>query len=363
MSSTVKTLVVPVFALLVLLLMILWLAGAFVDKIKPGTEPVAAAYQGETYPISLTTTAVYQDVTATVQAGRSSEVSARLMARIQRIPVKSGDRVKSGDWVKTGDLLVELDSRDLVSRTAQAQGHLNSINARLLQAETHFHRTQGLYQKDSATRVDLESANADYDSLKAQINSARQALREAETGQSYSQIRAVFPGRIIDRLAEPGDMAVPGAKLLALYDPASLRIEANIHEKLALKLSVGQTLEAYVDALQKSTTVKIEEIVPATDPNSRSLLIKAAIDDKANLLPGMFARIRIPVRQAEQLSIPTYYVKQVGQLDVVWVLIEQIPERRFVRLGKLVNGNHIQVLSGLTNGEKLIDPARIHLAK
>lgn len=273
------------------------------------------------------------------------------MARIQKIPVKSGD------WVKPGDLLVELDSRDLVSRTAQAQGHLNSIHARLLQAETHFHRTQNLYQKESATRANLESANADYDSLKAQLNSARrQALREAETNQSYSRILAASPGRVIDRLAEPEDMAVPGAKLLALYDPASLRIEANIHEELAPKLSVGQTLEAYVDALQKSTIVKIEEIVPATDPNSRSLLIKAGIDDKSNLLPGMFARIRIPVGQAEQFSIPAHYVKQVGQLDVVWVLNEQMPERRFVRLGKFVNGNHIQVLSGLTDGEKLIDP-------
>jgi RND family efflux transporter MFP subunit len=273
------------------------------------------------------------------------------MARIQKIPVKSGD------WVKPGDLLVELDSRDLVSRKAQAQGHLNSIHARLLQAETHFHRTQNLYQKESATRANLESANADYDSLKAQLNSARrQALREAETNQSYSRILAASPGRVIDRLAEPEDMAVPGAKLLALYDPASLRIEANIHEELAPKLSVGQTLEAYVDALQKSTIVKIEEIVPATDPNSRSLLIKAGIDDKSNLLPGMFARIRIPVGQAEQFSIPAHYVKQVGQLDVVWVLNEQMPERRFVRLGKFVNGNHIQVLSGLTDGEKLIDP-------
>ena len=273
------------------------------------------------------------------------------MARIQKIPVKSGD------WVKPGDLLVELDSRDLVSRTAQAQGHLNSIHARLLQAETHFHRTQNLYQKESATRANLESANADYDSLKAQLNSARrQALREAETNQSYSRILAASPGRVIDRLAEPEDMAVPGVKLLALYDPASLRIEANIHEELAPKLSVGQTLEAYVDALQKSTIVKIEEIVPATDPNSRSLLIKAGIDDKSNLLPGMFARIRIPVGQAEQFSIPAHYVKQVGQLDVVWVLNEQMPERRFVRLGKFVNGNHIQVLSGLTDGEKLIDP-------
>jgi hypothetical protein len=77
----------------------------------------------------------------------------------------------------------------------------------------------------------------------------------------------------------------------------------------------------------------------------------------------MFTRIRIPVRQAEQLSIPAQYVKQVGQLDVVWVLNGQIPERRFVRLGKWVNDNHVQVLSGLTNGEKLIDPEKTHLEK
>ena len=103
----------------------------------------------------------------------------------------------------------------------------------------------------------------------------------------------------------------------------------------------------------------IEEIVPAADPGARSFLIKAKIENEGKLLPGMFAKIRIPSAEKQQLLIPANYVKQIGQLDVVWVLENNAIIRRFIRIGQQT-GEKILVISGLEIGEKLILPENIN---
>ena len=68
---------------------------------------------------------------------------------------------------------------------------------------------------------------------------------------------------MVDRFAEPGDTASPGQKLLSLYNPVSLRVEARVREQLALKLAIGDELTVEVPALAQRYTARIEEIVPA----------------------------------------------------------------------------------------------------
>ena len=55
-------------------------------------------------------------------------------------------------------------------------------------------------------------------------------------------------GRVVDRLAEPGDTAVPGRPLLRIYDPTLLRVEAPVRESLAVRLRVGDPLRVDVPA-------------------------------------------------------------------------------------------------------------------
>ena len=64
-------------------------------------------------------------------------------------------------------------------------------------------------------------------------------------------IKAAKNGRIVDRSAEPGDVARPGEPILVLYDATSLRLEAPVMEHLAVKLKVGDRLTVYVDALKR----------------------------------------------------------------------------------------------------------------
>lgn len=350
LSKSYKTLITMGTTLLVLLLMIMWMAGAFEQKIQPGVSDSAARYSGPTLTLALERMPLFEDVTATVQSGQTTEVAAQIQARIQAI------HVKSGDHIMPGQLLITLDDQSLKARSAQAAGNMSAVDARLQNARAHFTRTQGLYNKDSATLAELESAKADYDSLKAQLAAARQALNETQNVADYSRIKSSFAARVIDRHAEPGDIALPGKTLLTLYDPASLRFEAYVRESVAVGLQTGQVLQARIDTLDKTLPVTIAEIVPAAEPAARSVLIKTRTEQQAGLFPGQFARLRIPQGEDQVLAIPEIYLQRAGQLDSVWLLQDGQIVRRFVRLGQRYPDGRIKIIAGLQAGDQVILP-------
>lgn len=355
LSKSQKTLTVSAVTLMILLLMILWMAGAFQSKIKPNTLTGDYVYQGPTLSVERIHVPIFETVTGTLQAKQAGDISAQIQARIKAIHVKSGDKVKPGD------LLISLDDEAIAARTTQARENINALNARLTGAKAHYLRTQQLFVKDSATRADLDAAKSDYESLKSQRAAAQSQWREAGLIQDFNHIRATFPARVIDRHAEPGEIAYPGKKLLTLYDPATLRIEAHIRESIAVGLHLGQTLDASVDALQLTVPTTIEDIVPTSNPGTHNVLVKMRVESQPGLFPGMFIRIRIPLGEEQILAIPQNHVHKVGQLDVVWVLQNGQIERRFIRLGWMLPDGRITIVSGLAGGEQLV-PAEKALA-
>ena len=347
MHHKIKTFLVPLLTVVILVLMIMWLAGAFDKKIKPDEITAKATYTGKTLTLALNPMAMHEAVSATVRSSQSTDIAARILAPIKAI------HVKAGDMVNQGDVLIELDNRDMRANTAQARANINAINARMLEAKSNFLRTKNLYDKESATKADYEKASANYASLKAQLASAKQMLKASTTTQSYSEITAPFSARVTNHYAEAGDLASPGMKLLTLYNPQALRIDAHVRESLALSLKPGQTLQTFIAALNINIPATINEIVPAADPGSRSFLIKAKVEPHPQLLPGMFAKIQIPTGEQQQLLVPANYIQQVGQLEMVWVLQNSIPVRRFIRIGQQYD-DQVVIVSGLSPGEKLV---------
>lgn len=352
LTENLKTLALSALTLLILMLMILWMAGVFQRKIEPETLAGSLIYQGPSLTVEQTDEPVFEYATGTLESKQTGDISAEVQARIKAI------LVKAGDTVKPGEVLITLDDATMAARTTQAQQAINALAARLAGAEAHYLRTRNLFEKDSATRVDLDAAQSEYHAVRAQKAAAEAQLRETAHIRDFSTIKARFAARVIDRHAEPGEIAYPGKKLLTLYDPAALRVEAHIRESVAVELAPGQVLQAHVEALNLDLPATIEDIVPAANPGARNVLIKMRIENRPGLYPGLFVRIRIPRGQEQVLAIPQAYVHQVGQLDVVWVLNQDRIERRFIRLGHELPGGRVSVVSGLGNGEKLLPPER-----
>ena len=352
MTSLLRKLLLPVGALVVLLLLIYWLAGGFRDQGKPGLERALPAADAGAVPVRAVSESAFEPVPASVEARQTTVVASRLLARIIELPVRSGD------YVEAGALLVRLEQADLEARARQAQERVRSVSARLQEARQNLARAEEMHARNLIADADLDAARANASSLEAQLAGARQAAEEAEAALGYSRITSPIAGRIVDRFAEPGDTVQPGQKILSLYNPFSLRVEARVREGLALALSPGEELAVTIPVVERAFTARIEEIVPAADPGSRTFEVKASLAAQDGLLPGMYARLEVPAGKRRLLLVPADRVRQVGQLDVLWIAGDTGPERRFARLGPLREDGQVEILAGVAAGEQVLPPPR-----
>lgn len=350
MKPALKKWLFAVLAVVLLLLMMAWMAGVFHSKVTPG-DPLASGQperDANAFVVERVAVAATEPVPATIGARQATTISSRILSRITRVLVRAGDSVSEGQ------LLLELERSDLESRLSQSKQRAASINARLTEARLSLERARDLQKRGLVAQAALDEARATHDALQADLALAQRSMEEAGVAISYTEIRAPFDGRVVDRFAEPGDTASPGEKLLSLYNPLSLRVEAAVRESLALPLQLGQAVQIEIPAQGRVLAAQIEELVPAADPGSRSFLVKARIEYQQDLLPGMYARLLLPAGEELLVVIPVNLVSSFGQLDVVWVRGDTQTERRFIRLGREMGPGQVEVVAGLDPGEVLV---------
>lgn len=333
-----------------LALVMAWLAGVFTPTEPPGrVAPPAIEIAGTDHVVQAASEPLVERAPGTLRARDETSVSSRITARIVTMHARAGDAVEKGS------VLITLDDRDLRARVDQARDQVDAVRARLEEARAAFDRAQSLFRDGAVSRAELDRTEAAFRALDADLARAQRGVEEAEAALSHAIIEAPISGRIVDRYAEPGDIATPGMMLLRLYDPASLRLEADVRESLAADLQRGAVLHAFIDSIGREFETTVEEIVPQSDPGSRSFLVKTALPPGEELYTGMFGRLLIPRGQAEKISIPRTAVQRVGQLEFVYVREDGAAVRRFIRTGS-PDGDAVRVVSGLSAGEVVIIP-------
>jgi len=328
-----------------------WLSGWFEHKISP-EERTAAADQVSAYARTALAERIrgpaFEWSSGTVQSASHTTVAARILARIETV------RVVAGNDVAAGDLLVTLDARDLNARAAQARASLKAARAQRDLAKREVDRADELLKRGVATPQRYDQAFSTFQVGETEVSRLRQILSEAETSLSYTQIRAPVAGRVIDRLAEPGDTVSPGQPLLRLYDPAALRAEAPVRESLAVGLTVGDELRVEVPALTTTIGGLIDEIVPFAEPGARTLLVKISMPGDAQPYAGLYARVAIPAGDRARILVPAEAVTRIGQLEFVTVIETTGAAQRMVTSGERMDDGRLDILSGLVGGERVV---------
>ena len=354
MKSAYKASVIIV-AVVLLGSIMAYLAG-FLEKKIPIESNGALALLGSDnlYTVESIAEPLFEQASGTIRAKVETVISPLINAKISSIAVWSGDEVK------TGDVLIKLDSRELKARVDQAHQAVIVAESKLVKAEKDYLRAQRISRTDTGaiSKAELDRIQAAQRSASAELLRRRRQKDETLTALSYGTLKAPIDGRIVKRYADPGDTARQGEPLLRMYDPQTLRLEASVRESVASKLEKGQSLTARVDAVNKRYAATVDEIVPAADPGSRSFIVKARLMDGADLYPGMFGRLMIPIGEIKKIYIPVDAVTTVGQLDYVMVNMETGSSRRYVRLGEKGGGNRVEVVSGLAPGEKILAAPR-----
>jgi membrane fusion protein (multidrug efflux system) len=334
--------------LILLAALIAWLSGMFEPKVSGELQQVAQRQlDGQSTEVVHEVEKEYvEEVVGELRAANRSVISSRVLAPILAV------HVNAGDLVDDEAVLIELERSALEARVLQAEESLLAARATRSEAESSYNRVTRLFQNGSISKEDLDLSQRNVSVAQAEERRAAQVVTEAQVQVSYATIRAPRKGRVINRLAEPGDTAQPGVPLLVLYEAETLRLEAPVKEELAVQLVVGQQVTVHIDAINRDVQATIDEIVPEVDTPSRSFLVKANLVDSDRLYEGMFGRLMIPIGSRKHVCLPTDAIQRLGQLEFVDVVREdKTLERRMIRTGRLGMPGRVEVLSGLEPGE------------
>ncbi len=221
------------------------------------------------------------EVVGTLEADEEVTVSSEAEAKVSRILVDLGDRVQAGQ------VLVELDREKLEYRLEQQRAALNRALAKygvsdpkatlppieetpdvqraaveLAQAEQSFKRAEQLHKRQllpgqqiddagsmlQVKRASHESALQNARNLRADIDASEASVRLADRELRDAAIRAPFDGYVQKRFVSPGQFLRLQTPVVSLVKVDPLRVTAEVPEKMAPWIKVGQKIELRVDA-------------------------------------------------------------------------------------------------------------------
>ena len=335
-------------SVLVVVILLLWLSGAFSTKIPMKTiTPELRNINGEIVNVRRAKRPLLEPATGSIQAVHETTISSKLPARVTAL------NFKAGQTVKKGEVLLLLDDAELQAKLQKAKSSVVMAEAAHAQAVLDERRFGTLLKSQATSRQLYENAATRLKSADAELKMAAEAVKEVQSMLDYTVITSPMDGIVIDKKVDVGDTVMPGQILLKLYDQKQMQIVASVRESLSSKLKVGQNIGVRVDALNRLCSGTVSEIVPESNSASRTFLVKVTGPCPAGIYTGMFGRILIPLEDEEVLLIPAAALRNVGQLELVDVAVGGHAVRRAVRTGRKF-GDEIEVLSGLRQNEQVI---------
>lgn len=318
------------------------------------------------------------DASGYVTARREATVSSKVTGKIVDVLVEEGMAVKEGQ------VLARLDDSTARAALRLSQANLKAAEraeaeteVRLKQAGLDLDRAQTLVGKKVAAQADLDSARTEREALEAHLALEHQqvevARREVDTRQvavDDTVIRAPFSGVAISKNAQPGEMISPVSAgggftrtgICTLVDMSSLEIEVDVGESYIQRVRPDQPTEATLDAYPDwRIPGRVITIVPAADREKATVKVRIAFDQlDPRILPDMGVHVAfLDEGTAEQqevpsrLLVPRTAIRSGQGQDVAFVVDGGTVERRAVETGA-VEGDRVQVLSGLSAGERVV---------
>lgn len=296
------------------------------------------------------------DVPVLIKAVGSTEPYARITLATRLMGRIAGVSVAEGDEVRRDQVLVRIENEDLTAKRRQAEAGLGEARAVLANAEKNVERMRNLHRQSAVPEQKLDEAETGLARARAAVSAAEQGVREVDVNLDYSAVKAPLDGVVVQKFVQPGDMAAPGAPLLAVEQQDSIKVTVEINEGDRPYVAVGQLVNVEIEALRADPVRRgrVESLVPAADPGSRTFQVRVVLPNTDGLLgSGMFARVGFPKGMRSALLVPGEAVVSEGQLRGVYVHADGRARLRWVRLGRSWD-QRVEVLSGLGQGAQVI---------
>lgn len=282
-----------------------------------------------------------QEVMGTVRAKVRATLAAKLSGRIEELPVVLGQKVKSGA------VIARLDAGDSKARLEQARASLE-------QAERDWQRASALFDQQATTRSERDAAEA-------RLLVGKATVAEAQAMLAYAEVRAPFDGLITRKLAEAGDLAVPGKPIVEMEDPSALQLDADLPEALGSEIRPDAIIKVRVDAADREFDGIVREIAPAANPVTRTLQVKLDLPAAPELRSGQFARLLVPAGSSLALQVPVGAIVHRGQMEILFLVEDQHARLHLVKTGRQLRGA-TEIVSGLKAGDVVVTEGAAQLS-
>jgi RND family efflux transporter MFP subunit len=244
-------------------------------------------------------------------------------------------KVQKGEAVKAGQLLGALDTEIVDAQVAQAEAGVAQADAVATLALDVAARNEKLKAEGSVSDVQNRQADVSAKQAQAGLALAKAQLAQARAGRRRHELKALFPGTVIDAPETVGGMVGPGNPVYIVMQLDPLVVKVTIPE--GLRSSVKPGLKVRVEAVggaAVSDEAVVKVVIPSADPQTRRVPVEVTVPNaKGDFVANTLARVMLPVGEAKNAYVVTatalgtsggdhvYSVSSDGTLKKVFVTI------------------------------------------
>ena len=280
---------------------------------------------------------------ATLEAMNSVSLTAATSGRLEKLYAKDGARVQKGT------LLAKIDDSELRAQLKQAESNK-------MLAEQKEQRIRGLFEKNGATKQDLESAEATLKSAQASVELIKAQIAKTE-------VRAPFAGTLGFVNVSVGAWLTTGTPVATLSEIKELKAKFALPQRYASTLSVGDPVFLRDEERNVEKTAKVRALDATMSQSSRTRQILVVVDNSnGEFIAGSFAKVKVSMESGRVKTIPVPSEAITLDKDGAYVFVATGGKAKIkhVETG-LRTPISVDVVSGLNEGDTVISSGLISL--
>jgi RND family efflux transporter MFP subunit len=283
------------------------------------------------------------NVPAVLSANEEAGIATATSGKIISLNIELGSKVSKGQIIGVLDV-------------KQKELNLKSTELTVAKMEKDYDRDKILLQGDAATQSTVTKSQYDYESNKIQAALIRQQIQDGN-------IVAPISGIITDKKLVAGEYVNTGAQIATVVDISKLKAVVFVNESDVFQLEEGDQVKITTDVFPGvAFTGQITFISPKGDDN-HNYRVELAVtnNNKIKLKAGIYIMAEFNVgADRTALQIPKRALVEGMKNPYVFIAVGNKAQTRNLSLGREI-GENIEVLKGLTAGDKVITDGQINL--